>query len=56
MEIIVLSYLNTFNLNIFEEKMHDGNVLSDPPHGEKMHDGTIQRQCTLHHNPFRFHF
>ena len=23
--------------------MHDGNVLLDPPHGGKMHDGTIQR-------------
>jgi hypothetical protein len=23
--------------------LENGNVLSDPPHGEKMHDGTIQR-------------
>jgi len=36
MEIIVLSFYNAFNLNIFlGKKKNEGNVLSDPPLGEK---------------------
>ena len=65
---LFVSFYNTLNLNIFQEKMHDGNVLQTQLM-EKNADGTIQRahlmekkkkpdgigwQCPLHHICFHF--